>query len=245
MASITHSLLVYSDGNVQVREQFYRKPHDLEIVRYNEPEDWRYGGDGYRSGPVRNAVLNDPRNPQQKPMPQVYRTFPDHVINLRCAAVRLIRDINHPQIADKQISTLLNSNFAFSNNTGFPERYNCLTGENAGEKDPALHSPILTGGAVLKPLEIVGDMLYYDYIDMNKHLPTASDVIARPWLWFWITAVTSTGQVNMVTRLGTDGLYYPVRMPIFSERPLYAPVSWFHKLPMGFWPASASWMATK
>jgi hypothetical protein len=215
--------------------QWYRKPHDLEVLSYNEPENWDYGGDGYRAGPVRNAVVNDPRNPNQKPMPEVYRVFPGHQTSLSCAAVKLIRDINHPMIPVKQISSMLNSNYAFSNNTGFPDRYNCLTGENAGEKDPALHEPVITGGALFRALKVENGLVYFESILTTRALPAAKDVIERG-LWFWVTAVTKDGQVNIAAKLGADGIYYPVRMPLFSRMPLYAPARWLHKLPAGFSP---------
>lgn len=215
--------------------QLYRKPHDVEIYSYNEPEDWRYGGDGYRSGPVRSTVIDDNAN-----MPEVYRVYPEHPILLECRWVRLIRDMN-PKIGSSQISTLLNWNYAFSNRTGFPYRYNCLTGEDIDKKDPALDTPRVCGGALLKGEERDG-RLYFESLRTSGFVPSVAWMEERPWLWFWVTGVTKTGGVNLATKLGLDGQRYPVRMPLLSELQLWLPLSWLHKLEPGFVPADARWM---
>lgn len=73
--------------------------------------------------------------------------------------------------------------------------------------------------------------------------------IAKAWVekhqdkWYWGTTVIKTGQVNYIVRLSLTNTMIPVRIPILSRLPLYAPLSWFHKMPLGSSVPDAKWMA--
>ena len=260
--------------------QLYRKPHDVEIRNYNLNDKvygWEFMGVGYRSGPVRDAVLNDPlSNPTKSPMPEVYRIYPDHQTPISCPFVTLWRHMN-PGLSVKQFSTLMNPTLAWMNRTGSPPRYNCLTGENQGERDPSFDAARLGGGALAKGTEgyslmealreaatlIQGvirrtimyqpfrqsvlalasrNILNLETIRTNEPAPAVADVLARPWLWYWGTAVTRTGQVNLIQRTGMDGQLHPVRVPVITRLAVYVPLKWLHKLPAGYVPPDARWM---
>ena len=224
--------------------QLYRMPHDIERRNYNLNDKTlgcAFMGDGYRSGPVRNAVMNDPSNPTKKPMPEVYRIYPDHQTLLPCRWVTLWRNMNS-ELSVKQFGTLMDTRLAWMNNTGTPERRNCLTGENMEAKDPAFDAARLCGGAIVKTRSISNGIAYLESMLTSDTVPTADWVIARPWLWYWGTAVTRTGQVNRIMRTGLDGQLKPVRIPFLTRLPVYVPLSWLDPLTPGFLPP-ATWMA--
>jgi hypothetical protein len=205
--------------------QLYRKPHDVEVISYDD-KNWAYGGDGYRAGRVRGAVLSS-----GKPMPEVYRVQPDHQTPINCAWQKLWRGIN-PELSDEKWGTLLSNNLAWTNNTGFPGRYNCLTGSDFDQELPRFHAPIINGGAVLKGKEVNG-WLEIESLLIGNPVPKAEEVLSKPWLWFWGTSVTKDGSINLITRLGTDGRFHPVRVPILTREPVRFPLTWLHKLPLG------------
>lgn len=218
---------------LQTPLQLYRKPHDIEIRDYDmeETKGWVYMGDGYRNGPVRDTVLHNPSNPQKRGMPEVYRIYPDHQTPINCDWLWLWRNLN-PKLSDKTFCTLLGNGLAWTNNTGFPGRRNCILQEDMSEKDPAFHTPIINGGATLKGIERNG-YFFLDSMLISDKVPTAEEVLNKPWLWYYGTTVLANGQVNYITRQGMDGNYYPVRVPILSTRQLYMQLNWLDKLPIG------------
>lgn len=246
MTSLTYNIDVFDNGGIEVKKalQLYRQPHDLEINRATSSADLSttdrvYRGDGNATGVVRDTVINSPRNPNQEPMPEVYRVLPDHQTALECRWIRLWKDLN-PMLSTSKFSTLLGNGLAWTNNTGWPGRYNCLTGEGDPTKMPAFHAPIINGGAILKGEEY-GGKLYIETLISSNPTPTAQEVLSKPWLWFWGTSIWKTGENKYITRLGIDGRYYPVRVPLITRLPVYLPLSWLDKLPAGFIPPGALW----
>jgi len=213
--------------------QYYRKPHDVEMINYDLDEKigWVYKGDGYHSGPVRGTVVNNPENPLKKGMPEVYRVYPQHQTPLNCDWQWFWRELN-PELTDKSFCTLLGGGLAWMNNTGFPGRKNCILQEDTEQKYPAFHSPIINGGATLKGVERNGYLLI-DGLLTSETIPDPMQTIEKFWLWYWGTTVTKTGRVNYIVRLAKNGSYIPVRIPILSRYQLYAPLNWFDKLPIG------------
>lgn len=224
---------VYSGELFRQDIQFYRKPHDIEIRDYDleETKGWVYMGDGYRNGPVRGTVLHNPDNPQKRGMPEVYRVYPDHQTPINCDWLWLWRELN-PMLSDERFCVLLGNGLAWTNNTGFPGRKNCILQKNMDAKDPAFHAPIINGGATLKGVERNGYLLI-DGMLISDKVPDAQWVLERKWLWYYGTTVLATGQVNYITLKGIDGNYYPVRIPILSRYQLYVPINWLDKLPPG------------
>lgn len=219
--------------------QFYRKPHDVEIINYDSEQTggWRYGGNGYRGGKVRQTVIDE-----NKGMPEVFRVkFPDQTVPLACRWIKLWREIN-PMLAINSFSSLLADNAAWTNKTGFTTRYNCLTGGNAGEKDPAFHASIICGGAILKGVERNG-FLEIEAMNIADPTPTAEWLLARPWLWYYGTTVIPNGKVNLFMKMGVDGQMYPARIPILVKEPIKWPLEYLHKLPLGSPLPGATWMA--
>jgi hypothetical protein len=217
--------------------QFWRHPHDVEIKDYNAPNDSgrMYMGDGYRLGKVRQRAVDS-----GKSLPEVYRLDPDQVTPLQNDFIHLWKDIN-PELSIEVFSTLLDPNYAWTNNTGWPGHYNHLTGELAtGEKGPyeppAFHAPLINGGALLKGAE-QGGYLFIENINTSEPAPSAPYVLERPWLYFYGTQVNPSGVVTYINRRGMDGNLYPVRVPFITRFPVYAPLSWLDRLPADFNPA--------
>lgn len=220
--------------------QYYRKPHDLEIYNYDNEQGggWVYGGNGYRGGKVRQTVLDE-----NKGMPEVYRVkTPDHTTPLACKWIRLWKDIN-PMLTVNSFSSLLLDNAAWTNNTGFGKRYNCLTGSNAGEKDPAFHAVIICGGAILKGKEEDG-WLNIETLTIDQPVPTAEWLLERPWLWYYGTTITPQKKVNNFMKMGIDGKMHPARIPLLTRLPIKWPVNYLHKLPLGSELPSSTWLAS-
>lgn len=227
--------------------QLYRWPHDIE--RYNYDHDDEMVGMRYmawRSGKVRDAVINDPvYNPTRSPMPEVYRVIPDHVTPLSCRWLHLWYDCNKADLTPEKWATLLGPTLAWMNRTGSPPRPNCVTGYDGEvgheDKNPAFHSPIFNGGAVFKGVEGDG-FLHIETLLTSGPVPTAEYVLARPWLWFWGTSITREGRINRIMRMGRDGYLKPVRVPLMTRLPVRVPLSWVHKLEPGFVPPTHDWM---
>lgn len=231
-----------SDGRIitlkdKTKRQFYRKPHDIEIIGYDKG-DLTYGGDGYRSGLVRDIVTTTGQQ-----MPEVYRIPVDYVTPLSCDWINLWWGIN-PYLDVKHFTALLANDVAWTNNTGWPGHYNCLTGDDAGLDDPRLHAAIINGGAILGGEEIGGKLLI-DAYTYDQAPPTATEMLSQPWKWFWGTTVKPSGEIGFISRKGTDGLYHPVRVPIVSREPLYIDLNWLHKLPPGYMPTDPTWKPAK
>lgn len=225
--------------------QEYRKPHDREIVDYDKP-DWTYVP-GRTNGPIRFTVRD-----LNKGMPEVYRIMPQHTVPIRCDFLKLWKSLN-PMLGNNQFFSILADNYAFTNNTGLTRRYNCITGSNAGKGDPALHTVIICGGAILRGREgnsliqglnevmfgLAGisaitsnNVLWLDYIDINKPVPTTQEVLDKR-LWFYGTTITTSGTINYMMKKGQDGQMHRVRVPLMGARPLYVPLRWLHKLDPG------------
>lgn len=215
--------------------QLYRKPHDKEIIDFDSG-NWRYGGDGYRQGAVRQVVRESNTG-----RPEVYR-LDGQQTSLNCAWQRLWRELN-PKLSDKKWGTLLGDELAWCNSTGTSGRYNCILNTNIGMKFPAFSATIINGGAILKGI-VKGDYITLESLDVASPTPPTEEVLNKPWLWFWGTNVTPSGKVGYITRQGIDGTMYPVRVPFITERPVQIPVNWLHKLPINSPIPDARWLAT-
>ena len=215
--------------------QLYRQPHDVEIIHYDEPENWNYGGDGYRRGPVRNVA-------HMSPAPEVFR-FKDSDMStpVSCEWIRMWRNMN-PMLTDKSFSSLLSSGLAWMNNTGSPPHSNCVINYIGDEKDPSFNPMIRNGGQVFTGIED-GDFLKVKSLLTTEGIPSATFVIARPWLWGWGVSVRPDGNINYIVRKSRDGTMIPVRVPLISKAPLKIRLSELHKLPAGSPIPEPTWMA--
>lgn len=213
------------------KRQFYRIPHDIERINVNQ-DKLEYGGVGY-TGEAR-IVRDEFGLPILKPFPEVYRTYPDHHVVINCAWQRRWRGMN-PTLSDDKWSTLLGNRFAFSNLSGFPGHYNCITGDDRDKPFPRFDIHRLTGGAIVTGYELDGQ-LYLETLRNTDPPPTLNEILYKDWLWFWATSVSPDGQPNLITRPGTDGNYYAVRIPILTAQQVTIPLSELHKLPAGTFP---------
>jgi hypothetical protein len=235
-ASQSRVFSVFDDGSLLEDVQYFRQPHDVEVLipgpsAKSPDRNYQGNADGYgRDTGGKRAI------------PEPYRLLPDHQTPLNCEFQKLIRDCN-PEHKPDVVDNILDQAWILANNTGIgaPGRKNCRTGA-VGDKWPALHAPIICGGALLRPLSIVDGYVYVESILTSNPVPCASLVLACPWLWFWLVEVNAHGQVTFMTLSALDGTRKPVRMPLLSRYTLYAKASWLHKLPMGFIPPSALWL---
>lgn len=215
--------------------RLYRQPHDVEIIHYDEPENWAYGGDGYRRGAVRNVAEDSPK-------PEVYRfKDSDFQTPISCAWITLWRNMN-PMLTDISFSSLLASGLAWMNNTGAPPHSNCVINYVGDGKDPSFHTPIRNGGQVFTGVEQNGFLLVESLLTSSP-VPSAAWVIARPWLWGWGVSVKPNGDINYIVRKGRDGTMHNVRVPLITKLPVKIRLEELHKLPLGTPVPDPTWMA--
>lgn len=215
--------------------QLWRIPHDCERIDV-QVGNFRYGGNGYRAGRVRAAVANS-----GNPMPEVYRVSPDQTTPIGEAHQWLWRGIN-PDLSNEKFCTLFGNTLAWTNGTGFPGRRNYILQKDMDKELPRFHAAIINGGAVVEGEERYGQV-YIRSMLISGSVPFSGELLDDPRLWFWGTSVNVRGEINYITRLGVDGQYHPVRVPILTKFPIWLPASELHKLPPGFLPPDAKWMA--
>lgn len=216
----------------QVR--YWRQPHDKELTSpgpaaATPSRNYR----GNATGTVRGMTL--------PVIPEPFRLPPDHQVPLNCDFQKLIRDCN-PEHRDDVVDNALDSHWILANNTGLGEagRRNCRTGAYVNDplaKWPALHTPIVCGGALLSGTVTTG-FLEIESILTTNPAPPAEYVLSRPWLWFWLVETNPQGAITYMTLSARDGSRKPVRMPLITRLPVYAPLNWLDEMPAGFDPAN-------
>jgi hypothetical protein len=253
MVSLSSSVSVFSDGSLQVVHpsviapptmQHFRVPHDVERVDWNA-KDYRYRGnvDAYKGdltgGEPRKIYGIDPATglPVRilKPFPEVYRLKIDHQTIINCAWQHLWRALN-PNLDNGKWSTLLGNKLAWTNGTGFPGHWNCITGEDAGLPLPRFDAPRICGGAVVTG-RVEGSRLWIDTMLVNNPPPPAPDALS-----YFGTSVSPDGSVNLIKRFGIDGSYRPVRVPLVTTIAVYLPLAELHALADGPLP-DATWLS--
>lgn len=213
------------------QNQYYRVPHDKE--RYS---DGRYGGDGFWGGKVRDRA--------DKPIPEVYRLYPDQTTPIDCKWLKLWWAIN-PLLDREHFQLMLDDHWMLCNGTGFPSRYNCLTGKPGDDpddknKNPAFHGALICGGAAVKG-KVLGNNLYLDTLIISDPLPTKEYLLENKHLWYYATSVASSGNVTYSTFTGIDGNRQRLRIPILTTERVYIPLRELDKLPLGFFPPESTW----
>lgn len=210
--------------------QYWRVPHDIERINWNAG-DMRYGGDGYRLGPVRGSA----------PTPEVYRVYPDQTTPIGEAHQWLWRNLN-PLLSDDKWSRLLGNAYAFTNNTGFPGRHDYVNNRDVDKELPRFHAALVCGGAILEGQELNGKV-WIKSILISDPVPMAADVLADPGLWFYGTNVGADGYISFMQKKGMDDFYHTIVVPLLTKVPVYLPTNELHKLPAGFFPPDARWLA--
>lgn len=233
MARLSHSLEIYSDGQVREAQteippqpvQFWRVPHDLERLN-THISDLRYGGDGFRGGKVRRVVLE-----AGVARPEVYRVYPDQTTPIGEPFQWLWKNIN-PELSGSKWATLLGNTLAWTNGTGFPGHRDFVNNRDADKDLPRFHAPLVNGGQVLEGIERDGKVWIKSLL-IGGSVPAAGDVLGDPTLWSWGTSVNPRGEINLITRLGRDYTYKPVRILFLTKFPVWLPANELDKLPLG------------
>lgn len=214
--------------------QYYRQPHDKEMrAGDTSPTTNRtYMGDGYYTGTVRDLK-------GANALPEVYRLLPDQTVPLSCDWVYFWKDLNPDLTIESFVDTLMDSAWAFMNNTGVPPRKNCWTG--AGEGQPSFPSPLICGGAILKGTKSDG-MLRIESMLVDNPAPAAQDVLNnKPWLWYYGVMTNGIGNISYMLAKAKDGTKIPVRVPLLHKYPVYLPLGWLNELPLNFLPPNPMW----
>lgn len=193
----------------------YRVPRDVERMNYNTG-DWRIRTDGTR-GPVRETVTV-----KGKAQPEVFRVYPLHHVVLDCSWQKLWRELN-PMLSDDKWSTLLGNELFLTNNTGFPGKYNCITGADKGKPFPRFDQFRLCSNAIVSGTEL-RNSLWLDTMLTADPVKRASEVMKIKHYWFYGTSVNPRGDTNYITRVGIDGLRHKVIIPVVTSQPVYIPL---------------------
>lgn len=223
----------YSGELTQVLQtQYYRVPHDKERLI-----DGRYGGDGYWEGTVRD---------KSKPVPEVYRLNPDQSTPLSCNWIRFWWSMN-PMLDRQHFELLLDNHWMLCNGTGWPGRYNCLSGELSDDpsspyKPPTFHGALINGGAVVTGQK-VGGILWLDSLLITNPVPAnvSQWVKDNPHKWYYATTVAQGGNITYTTFTGIDGNRQRLRIPILTKEKVYIPLKELDELPLGFIPPESNW----
>lgn len=216
--------------------QYWRVPHDIERLWEGGP----YGGDGYRAGKARERTYN-PADGKYYTIPEVNRADPDQTTPLDCDYIRLWRSML-PLLTLEQFILLFDNSWALFNGTGWPGRYNCLTGADKGKGLPNFHAALVCSGAVLKQVRIENGFVWVESLSAGAPAPSLEFMEKNKHLWFWGTQVNHDGQVTYLTRGQTNGVPNRVRVPLVTSKPIGFPATHLHKLPLGFFPPNALWM---
>lgn len=213
--------------------QYYRVPHDAE-----RNANGSYAGDG--------AWSDENVRDRGKPIPEVYRLYPDQVTPLDCKWIKFWWAIN-PMLHLEGFENLLDDRWMLCNGTGWPSRYNCLTGKPGTDpddknKNPAFHSALINGGATVLGQK-VGGIYWLDTLLISSPVPSNPMEWAEKnkHMWYYATTVAPNGNVTYSTFTGRDGNRQRLRIPILTTQKVYIPLRELDKLPVGFFPPEATW----
>jgi hypothetical protein len=161
-------------------------------------------------------------------MPEVYRVYPLHHVILNCSFQRLWRDLN-PELSDKKWSTLLGNGLAWTNNTGFPGHYNCVTGDEKPKVITDAAFPRFDQFRLCSLAKVTGTItngfLWLDTMLTTKPAMRAEDVLKIEHYWYYGRSVNVRGETNYIMRPGIDGRFHKVRIPVLASVPVYIPLN--------------------
>jgi len=216
---------IFGKETLPTSKQYYRVPHDIERMNVDQ-DDYRYRVDGSRGKP---RTVNDEHGEQiLNPFPEVYRCVPFQHIIIDCSFQKLWRQLN-PMLSNEKWSSLLGNKLAWTNGTGFPGHYNCITGMDEGKPFPRFDQPRFCGGAIITGIEI-DKRLKIDAMATELPVMKAAEVMSNIHYWYYGTSVYPDGHIGLIRRLGTDGKYHPVIIPNMMSWQIYLPLNELHKL---------------
>lgn len=206
---------------------YLRAPHDMERLDFDDG-DFTYipnSGTPNARGHIREVVRT-----RKVAMPEVYRLLPWHSVPLTAPLQHLWYGINDELSVDKWW-TLMGSALAFTNNAtghspGNP-RANYVAGTNLDKEPPAFDQARFTGGHIFRGRKD-GSRAILETIRVDKPLPTAQELLNAKHLWFYATSISPSGRIQYFQRLGKDGTYKRVRIPLFTTREVWLPFADLH-----------------
>lgn len=211
--------------------QLWRVPHDIE--RYNvDLDDWRYSGTKW--GVVRKEIRD-----AGVARPEIYRVYPDQTTRIGEKHQWLWKNIN-PELSKLKWRTLLGNELAWTNGTGFPGHRDYVNRMDLDLGYPTFHAPLVNGGMILEGVED-GNIVWIKSLLTSDSVPT-EDELLKTHMWSWgVSVIPRDGSINYITRLGVDGIYKKVRIPLITAQKIWLPKDELHKLPYGFEPPP-TWM---
>jgi hypothetical protein len=225
-------------GRVYVPKPDYlriRLPHDVERVNVNSDAP---GSDDYipnTSNPTRRGVVRDDVMDSGMPLPEVFRFQPGHDVLLTKPLQLLWKGIN-PELSGDKWRRLLGSSLAFCNNsTGFGggvPHADFVNGRDLTAKPPSFDFSRFCGGAEVRG-RLSGDRVLIQSILTSGPLPTAAELLASPWLWFYGTSIAPSRAIYYIRKMGMDGTLVRVRIPLFTEQEIWLPSREVHVLADG------------
>ena len=209
-----------------VIETLARIPHDVERVDMDAGDD---GDRRYRPnvGMSGLGVVRKTIRESGKSRPEIYRLEPDHTTPLAEKHQRLWKNIN-PDLSGLKWRTLLGNELAWTNSSGFPGRRDYINLMDMDRSLPNFDAARVNGGMIVK-VRIEGDIAWIDSLLTSDPVPTANDLLTTR-RWSWGTGVAPKGSINYIQRLGTDGTYKHVRIPLITVKKVWLPISELHIL---------------
>jgi hypothetical protein len=222
---------VYAGEFIKVENQYFRIPHDPE-----RDKNGNYEG-GWNKDMVRD-------NAKIKPIPEVFRLYPDQTTSLDCKWIKFWRGGN-PLLDREHFELLLDNRWMLCNGTGWPGRYNCLTGElstnpNNPYQPPSFHAALINGGATVGGT-VIQDNLYLNTLIISDPVPGKDWWEKNPDKWYYATTISGSGNITYTTFTGMDGNRQPLRIPILTNKRVYIPLRELHKLSLNFFPPNPLW----
>lgn len=204
MASLTKRLRVYSDGSLEVYPQLWRVKHDTT--------PWRTG------------------------LPEVFPLEPNHFTPMTREIQLLSKSIN-PLMTNAKWRQVYTWQRAFTNQQGFERpgdpRRDYVNRLNLNAQELPRQESLVCGGTILAERFVQGEYLYCDYLDGKKPMPTATYVLARPWLWFDAVNVDKDANGKIVIRRFPQGLPDRTHVLLLASRPVRIHLSKVTRLPYG------------
>lgn len=209
---------------------FARAVHDVERVNIDLERDDYIPNVGLSGiGVVRESVRRLGAS-----LPEVYRFLPFHSVLLTKPLQLLWKAIN-PEISNEKWRSLLGTSLAFTNSaSGFDNHQHAdyVNRLDLDKTPPSFDQSRYCGGARFK-ITKAGTNAMIDSIIGYDNLPAPEELLASPHLWFYGTSISPKGQIFYMRKMGIDGTLKKIRIPLFTSKAIYLPMSELHILNTG------------
>jgi hypothetical protein len=216
-------------NSIPTFETLARIPHDVERVDMDAGDD---GDRRYRPnvGMSGMGIVRRTIRESGKSRPEIYRVEPDHTTPIAERHQWLWKDIN-PELSGIRWATLLGNKLAWTNSSGFPGRRDYINNLDMDKSLPNFDAARVNGGMIVK-ITIDGNIAWIDSLLTSDPVPSV-EYFLNTHRWSWGTGVTPKGTINYIPRLGIDGMYKHVRIPLITKQKIWLPIDELHILKFG------------